>query len=319
VAAEAEVLGDQADDLETAINDGGLLLEYCAESGIQVDAAIVKTLVSARRDELTDSDAETKFWLALTQAATLAKPATIEGLRADDDPTESSPKLRRYQLWAWICVALLIVLQVDWLVGSNLLKDLDELDTTHRQQSLVIAQKMDTLGEKAGANVELQQLVASRMETNAKIGARVQLLGRWNKVNLFALLAGVKNPTQQLVAEQAARFQLTLIKLYLLPLVYGWLGATIFVLRTSSRQITERSFSPAIHRSYRLREAMGALAGLAIAWVIGGTTSSSSTSNAIGPEATAFVAGYSVDIVFTAIDKIVAAFSAPAAKLPPTA
>ena len=72
---------------------------------------------------------------------------------------------------------------------------------------------------------------------------------------------------------------------------------------------------------YSLRVPIGALSGLAAGWLLQPATGSVTAS--LSPFALAFVAGYSADLVFAAMDRIVAAFSgppaAPASPAPPHA
>jgi hypothetical protein len=75
------------------------------------------------------------------------------------------------------------------------------------------------------------------------------------------------------------------------------------------RSSLERLYRRENDTAYTLRIFLGALAGLAIGWFL--KTQNVSGFNAISPFALPFVAGYSVDLLFTFLDKIVNAFSAP--------
>jgi|tagenome__1003787_1003787.scaffolds.fasta_scaffold20728333_1 hypothetical protein len=96
---------------------------------------------------------------------------------------------------------------------------------------------------------------------------------------------------------------------FLLPVLYGMLGAVAFVLR----RLSDETQAPALLRDprnrYSLRVPIGALSGLAAGWLLqpaAGTVASS-----LSPFAIAFVAGYSAELVFTAMDRIVSAFTSP--------
>ncbi|RXH28940.1 hypothetical protein XH99_14125 [Bradyrhizobium nanningense] len=95
---------------------------------------------------------------------------------------------------------------------------------------------------------------------------------------------------------------------FLLPLLYGMLGAIAFVLRRLSDE-TLSGVARTLKRRYSLRVPIGALSGLAAGWLLQPATGSVTAS--LSPFALAFVAGYSADLVFAAMDRIVAAFSAP--------
>jgi hypothetical protein len=104
---------------------------------------------------------------------------------------------------------------------------------------------------------------------------------------------------------------------YLLPLLYGWIGATAYVVRSLAYESRERLYRRENDTAYTLRIFLGALAGLPIGWFL--KTENVSGFNAISPFALPFVAGYSVDLLFTFLDKIVNAFSAPQDVPPPKA
>ena len=97
---------------------------------------------------------------------------------------------------------------------------------------------------------------------------------------------------------------------YILPMIYGLLGACAFVLRLISKQVRELSFSKSTALvQYMLRIILGALAGISIGWFLKPDPSGTNTLATISPLALAFVAGYSVELVFTAMDKIITAFT----------
>jgi hypothetical protein len=81
------------------------------------------------------------------------------------------------------------------------------------------------------------------------------------------------------------------------------------VVRSLARDTRERLYRRENDIPNTLRILLGALAGLAIGWFL--KPQDVSGFNAISPFALAFVAGYSVDLLFTFLDKIVNAFSAP--------
>jgi hypothetical protein len=103
-------------------------------------------------------------------------------------------------------------------------------------------------------------------------------------------------------AEKTARFMLAALNSYVLPFVYGLLGAAVFILRQLSEEIRSRSFSSDV--GYRIRMPLGALAGVAVAWMIG-PDANESMLRTLSPLGLAFFAGYSVEILFTAMDGVV--------------
>ena len=109
---------------------------------------------------------------------------------------------------------------------------------------------------------------------------------------------------------KAANFLLDILYSYILPLLYGLLGSLAYVLRTLSTEIKTLTYTYASDINYMLRLHLGTLSGLAIGWFfIGSTSAETSAVATLSPLALAFLTGYSVEILFTLMDKIVAAFS----------
>lgn len=124
---------------------------------------------------------------------------------------------------------------------------------------------------------------------------------------------------------QQKKFILANLQLFVLPLFYGLLGAFVYVLRTLTIEIKTLTYTKESNISYRLRIQLGALAGLAIGWFTGPNASFSLdtfssealstfssgglSAQTLSPMALAFVAGYSVDVLFALMDRIIYAFS----------
>jgi hypothetical protein len=110
----------------------------------------------------------------------------------------------------------------------------------------------------------------------------------------------------QLLAQALNRF--------VLPLLYGVVGAAIFVHRSIAEELSSFSYSIASRTNFWLRLPLGAVAGLAVTWLIpsGGETSPVSPPlqalSSLSPLVLSFVAGYSVELLFSILDRIVSSF-----------
>ncbi|WP_156944012.1 hypothetical protein [Bradyrhizobium sp. Ec3.3] len=126
---------------------------------------------------------------------------------------------------------------------------------------------------------------------------------------------GAKKP--EIVAQVELELATSFVGGFLLPVLYGMLGAIAFVLRRLSDENTAAVTARALKSRYSLRVPIGALSGLAAGWLL---QPAGSVTASLSPFALAFVAGYSADLVFTAMDRIVAAFTSPqpAASSPPS-
>lgn len=103
---------------------------------------------------------------------------------------------------------------------------------------------------------------------------------------------------------------LDFVATYLLPALYGLLGACAFVLRQLSEDVSTMRFADDSRVRYTLRLNIGLIAGLAVGWFI--DPMGSGVAN-LSPLALAFVAGYGSDLLFAVMDRIVEAFSGPPA------
>ncbi len=117
---------------------------------------------------------------------------------------------------------------------------------------------------------------------------------------------------------------LRLISEFVLPLLYGLLGSCAYVLRDLTRSIGSVTFSKATMINYNLRLIMGPLVGIAVGLFFGtpalsfvGETgsavnatlpASTSSITSLGTVGFAFLAGYSVEVLFSALETLVNAF-----------
>ena len=112
-------------------------------------------------------------------------------------------------------------------------------------------------------------------------------------------------------ADIIARAQLDMLLVflsgYLLPMLYGLLGACD-VLRQLSDEISKLTYTRDARIRYSLRLSIGLLAGLAVGWFIKPGAGDASLIS-LSPLALAFIAGYGSDLFFAALDKIVHAFT----------
>ena len=123
--------------------------------------------------------------------------------------------------------------------------------------------------------------------------------------------------TQPNVEEfQTAQITLTALLKYILPILYGALGASAYIVRSLATEIKEHTYSLESTVRYELRFYLGAVAGLSIAWFTSEPKSAETAGilQSLSPLALAFLAGYSVELLFSLLDRLVSAFSGPEPK-----
>src|SRR5713226_2579402 len=92
---------------------------------------------------------------------------------------------------------------------------------------------------------------------------------------------------------------------FFLPLLYGALGTCAFILRDLYAQMVERSFDPRRTGEFVVRLFLGMLSGITLQWVF--VKDGNTIPGGITPAVLAFLGGYSVELLFTAVDRLVAA------------
>lgn len=328
-----------AADVEGAL----LLLSYASQSDIEVEADTAKTVTRAKglfAEGKLDGDDLASFYLAMQKLAIGAAPVTIAGLRAAMSSGTSGvgtsmfsrgaqPESRRaiqwYWLWTVFWLLIMVAIQIYWVVGSTALtsmKQLNEERNKARYELVVLREKLPK-GTSVENSADGRRLMETVENLRNRVDAYSKILLTWNNVLRFGLPELNTKPsapsgeTSDIADKETASarldvvlartpFVLAALQAYLLPLLYGLLGACTYVLRLLSRDIRSFSYTPESHIRYKIRMVLGTLSGLAITWFF---EPGSETLKSLSPLALAFVAGYSVEILFAAMDRFVAAFS----------
>ncbi len=92
---------------------------------------------------------------------------------------------------------------------------------------------------------------------------------------------------------------------YLLPVLYGALGTCAFILRSLYSQMLDRSFDPRRSGEFVVRLFLGMLSGVTVQWVF--AREGQSMPDGASPLVLAFLAGYSVELLFSGMDRLLAA------------
>jgi len=108
----------------------------------------------------------------------------------------------------------------------------------------------------------------------------------------------------QFQTQLAGQFVLVILQSYMLPLLYGILGAGTSVLRTLSKQIETVTYSEEAGIQHLLRISLGALAGIMVGWFSFLIPSETTTFvGSISPLAIAFLVGYNIELFFSLMDR----------------
>lgn len=265
---------------------------------------------------------------------------TFRIFKPKEKMSKSRQAVRKYGLWLLISLIALLLTQIYVVFGSTVIHDIDNLSLERenlvREIALLNAQ-YDTAENTSILLADITQKEDLMLAIPDRLDSNYELLEDWLRIILVFESIGTDEEIQETEqtaetaetteiegieetlsfgsreesrqwALQMGRISLESISTYFLPLLYGLLGACAYVLRSLAREISKRIYTAQSNIRFQLRMYLGALSGLAVVWVIPGEISIGLGEN-ITQLALAFLAGYSVEIVFAAMDALVGAFS----------
>lgn len=292
VASSSE---DSKTSLRLLISEGYQMLEYVARHGeLSIDSRVAAGIhLSKRRidGKQWSAEDETLLLQCYDQLAKQIYPVTLESLKAVKpqlrkqkwDAPSASKVINWYRRYTVMTLLLLLLVQMYYLFGYTL--------------TLALTVQVDTL--------DLEPT-----HWPAEVQANYQLLTEWNTVWLMGRKLSLESFTPQdtldlpvLFSAQliAANSVLQMLQNYVLPLLYGLLGAFIFVLRSLLHQVRTLTYTASREVGYRLRLTLGCLAGMITGWLM----KPEMGEMALSPMAIAFLSGYSIEVLFTLLDRMI--------------
>jgi len=244
--------------------------------------------------------------------------------------------VNRFIFFTVLVLIVVLVLQIYWVIGNQLTAQLAELlkkqtelsqeISTNRDEYSAIEMRfkqnewdsesfktngtytfysspdwerdiLDNLSAKAKLESDLASL-KSQLERNSAV------LMIWS-IPWKPLIDQSVNDTNLEGPDQLAdQFVLVILQSYLLPLLYGILGAGTFVLRSLSKEVENETFSSEKGIRHVLRVSLGALAGILVGWFsVLIPTESTTFIGSISPLAIAFLVGYNIELFFSLMDR----------------
>ena len=182
---------------------------------------------------------------------------------------------------------------------DNLQKQLIEAEKsqeTNSDQILSLRSKMDNLTTWVNQPGLADQIVSQFNQDIERLQEEMALLKRQQEADM--------NRETSRQAQLAAQFALAILQSYLLPLLYGILGAGTFVLRSLSKEVEDETFSDEKGTQHLLRVSLGALAGILVGWFSFLIPDETTTIvGSISPLAVAFLVGYNIELFFSLMDR----------------
>jgi len=326
-ADDTEVNAKIDENLASAISDANLLIKYNSIRNQQLDSGAVKDVLTLKSEIASGSinvETETAFWLALNALSNAAAPATPATIRLtstqDKDGKLALAKvfikaIQRYRRITFIFLLLAIILNSYWFVASRTLDNLGKVYTEIAETN----DKINTNKEIIAGLTPKPAKTQADLDTLSK--AKTANLGLTDKIRnlttdalshdavLKVLLPGISTKNNEGIAEVVLEYLKSIIGLTILPLVLGGLGACVFVVRKIGDLVRANAYDPDTSFSFRLRIYLGCIAGLVAAQF-----DIFQDSN-LSPLAFAFLAGYGIEIFFSALDRLVGAFGTSTPKL----
>ena len=314
--------------LEKLLEDAEFLLDYAAESGIQLDPAVVETIVTAEAAEKLSAEDTVKAIAAVTSLSAKLQPVSAKTLRAcKDDADKQVRKYRRIaialgvfllvsSIFSFMTSRLSTALENDITVANDLAITLnavvmsataatpegmaainaDTRNTTNLQQFLATIRDLQRMSLQLNGFVMAPEPVFGRMEVSFPVDLRDEVR---SKLPVFQTVRSFAKDVQ----DRASLYYGALSN-FLLPPLYAILGACAYLLRSFSDQMKARTFLPS--RTDSARFIIAAIGGGAV-----GLFNNFTLDENFPPLAIAFLVGYATDIFFSFLDRFQQTFARP--------
>jgi hypothetical protein len=335
---------EAAEYFAEALDDAERLMKYVAESGIDIDDDVRKSVLHARATSMSEyrEDTAANLLTALTKLAARVRPVTAQSLMTCSRNTH--PTVRSYWIIAIVLAVVIVPFSIASFVSSAISKAIEkdiasanELSVKLRAQLEAPSATGQTTDLPPGINTadiltELQQFAATirAIDTRAR---QLNLFVLYIEKDPFApirhdqdeirekfqLPAGPLN-FRQAAADRIAVYQdvryfaqslvddtsvfYGAVTTCILPCLYALLGTCAYLLRCFEQQVSARTFVPSVANSARFL--IAAIGGA----VVGLFNNFSITQAAsIPPLAIAFLVGYAVDVFFSFLEGLIQTFT----------
>jgi hypothetical protein len=230
--------------LTSALEDAELLVEFAARNGIEVKGDLVDRITATRaalsKGNIPEKE-EAKFYEAYTKLAHSLGKITVSSIR--DSRPEFGTERRKY-IWfgpkerlsnaqravgraRWqtiIGLVILLIVQIYWLWGSTLI---DGLRAFESRDAELKKSNLANATDQERANVE-----AEKNNQFLRFMTLDRLLRDWSSV--WGAVGSTQKPNYRdmpsvlpahILVRLPAENRLIVFQIYVLPLLYGWVGA----------------------------------------------------------------------------------------------
>jgi hypothetical protein len=324
------------DNHRRAVEAATNLLYYAVESGKVVSPEVREPILAAGATVGDGTAAaatlESRFLEAYGKLAQLMAPVTERTLRASD---------KRFGHGSWgrrllpaqaqrraLLIAAVAIIHLSLIggieAGRGLLAAIPEMherlakleaDIEAVDKPLtVVGDRLMTLASEPRDEHALMLQSELREKKDELEANRASLAAQWTEVNSRRLSAiGWLYSTvcfrSHCPFNESAFYYLapgilgTILGGFLLPMLYGALGTCVYILRGTYAKMTERSYDPTRAGELWVRLLLGTVGGFTLQWVC--LSEANHVAGNITPGVLAFLGGYSVELPFTALDRII--------------
>jgi hypothetical protein len=306
--------------LSQKLSEAELMLAHAAETGKKLKSDVIATLTNAR-DAYTHR-AWTKalteqFWPAYSQLCAAIKPVTGESLTA----CGCKNIIKRYRLGAFCLVSLILPLSILMFVNTSISNEINNHIKENNDLVVKLHDQLANIQPGRAQNdiiTQLQQLATSNRSLYSLasilnysiLGAERDPLSDVDKRQALQLPVPLADPANagfdkirtyqdiRTYAKDVQQMNLMIygaITVYFLPVLYAWLGACAYALRSVSQQVRARTYTSSSADFARIIIAV--IAGLVV-----GLFNNFTQGISLSPLAVAFLVGYGVEIFFSFLD-----------------
>ncbi|MBF0335553.1 MAG: hypothetical protein HQL40_18220 [Alphaproteobacteria bacterium] len=287
-AATAE-RSDLTDAISRGQNDLRRLLEHATRNEAPIDAALIaesSRVISLSPQSLLGSE---QPWAALNKITQAVSPVSSSSICIDDDCRKRI--VRRSQNWVIAALLVAISFQIYVVFGDSTLDDIQKIRGDFSEIEPEYRKLASTPPDALTNDDRLKLLKFENMVEALKADYRIIALWSFSGV-----MGGDDKINNAVFMEKVARVILDVLLTYVLPILYGFLGACSFILRRVSNQVLSMTLTEVSSISHGLRRILGAASGGTIGLFY------QSEEAALSLIAVSFLCGYSVELLFTIAD-----------------
>ncbi len=320
---------EETDDEELRQNVQRLLQFSISQAAVPIDEKLIQRAVTALACPVPLSKEDrNELWSTFNQLAGLVHPAMAESVKAIQDLISDQQErpavwrnhwkdpVARRQIsgaitWVVLTLVVLVIAQFYTLTLSSILENLQASEVTYEtavKEVDLIEQTLAATPTASAGPLQKQRDQADRRKTSAgnELDAGYSLLSRaafW--VSWIAPAKGDDNKILLYInARNVSEVFLKGFALYLVPLLYGLLGANVYILRQLILSLDNWDLRTISTSKYNLRRALGALVGATVGLLFD-SADAAVASTGFSLAALAFLGGYSAEFFFTLADSAI--------------